>query len=140
MKKVKMLFQLFVLTISILFSACEQEDIDPSNNSSDCTSERVYVHQIITVSGTISGRSIKRYFDVRTQSDKLIYLMEFDANGRDIRRYDSGNSITSGLSFGFKMDYVQDQVFGPDGRYKLEQVLRPIATFKYCAPWSATIR
>ncbi len=137
MKKVKILFQLCLLTISILWTSCSKEDV---NASSDCQSQRVHVHQLITARSTVSGREVIKYFDVRTQSDKLIYLMEIDSKGKDIRRYDAVNSITSGLSFEFKPTYVMDNVLGSDGRYRVEQVYRPVATFKYCAPWSVTIR
>jgi hypothetical protein len=136
MKNVKRLIQLFLLTISLLWTSCSKEDV---NASGDCQSQRVYVHQLITARNTVSGREVVRYFDVRTQSDKLMYLMEIDSRGNDIRRYDSGNSITSGLSYACDMKQVMDQVFGSDGRYEYKQVLRPVATFKYCG-WSVTIR
>jgi hypothetical protein len=137
MKKVKSIIQLCLLTISLLWTSCSKEDV---NASGDCQSQRVYVHQLITARNTVSSREVMRYFDVRTQSDKLMYLMEIDNRGNDIRRYDAVNSITSGLSFDFKPTYVKDYVTGSDGRLQLQEVYRPVATFKWCTPWSVTIR
>jgi hypothetical protein len=140
MKKVKILILLCLFTANSLWAASSQQNTNPITTVFDCTSQRIYVHQLIIARRTVSGNEIIQYFYVRTQANKLIYLMEVDEKGRDIQRYDSGETMVSGLSFGFEMSFVQDFVFGSDGRYKLEQVMRPVATFKWCTPWAVTIR
>jgi hypothetical protein len=107
-----------------------------AQNSSDCSEKRLRKGYIITASKTVGGKTTTRRYQARTQKDFLMYLVELDAYGRDIKRIDAGGEpMPDGLFFRAELRQEMDYAYGSDNRLKLEQQLKMAMLFKYCAPW-----
>jgi len=82
--------------------------------------------------------TVKRY-EARTEN-YLMYLVEFDANGKILKRIDAGGApMPQGLDFRAELRQEMDYVYGSDNRLKLEQQHKMVPLLFYCEPWTVEL-
>ncbi len=129
----------FILWASLLTCLLSSLSASAQNNS-DCYEKRLRKGYIITASKTVSGKTTTKRYQARTQKDYLMYLVELDAYGRDVKRIDAGGDpMPDGLFFRAELRQEMDYVYGNDNRLKLEQQLKMAMLFKYCEPWTVKL-
>ena len=155
-------FSFVILTI-LFFSSCDpaawqaladeiakSQNVSQTNSSTNftyvgtsstfgCSKLRLRKSYIIEASKSENGiKTLKRY--QAWTENYLMYLVEIDARGRTVKRYDGGGEpLADGLSFIAETRVELEHVYGADNRLKLENKVKIVPMFKYCSPWSAHI-
>jgi len=108
-------------------------------NTTGCNELRVRKSYQIITRKTVNGVTTTKRYEARTEN-YLMYLVEYDANGRVLKRIDAGGEpLPAGLDFRAELRQEMDYVYGSDGRLKLEQQLKMVPLFFYCKPWTAQL-
>jgi hypothetical protein len=106
-------------------------------NTTGCKELRVRKTYRIIAQKTVNGVTTVKRYEARTEN-YLMYLVEYDANGRVLKRIDAGGEpLPAGLDFRAELRQEMDYVYGSDGRLKLEQQHKMVPLFFYCKPWTA---
>lgn len=108
-------------------------------NTTGCKELRVRKTYQFIARKTVNGTTTVKHYEARTEN-YLMYLVEFDANGRILKRIDAGGApMPEGLSFRAELRQEMDYVYGADNRLKLEQQLKMTPLLFYCQPWTVEL-
>jgi hypothetical protein len=108
-------------------------------NTTGCKEIRVRKSYQFIAKKTVNGVTTVKRYEARTEN-YLMYLVEFDANGRILKRIDAGGApMPQGLDFRAELRQEMDYVYGSDNRLKLEQQHKMVPLLFYCEPWTVQL-